>query len=693
MNGRRHDDEDRALGMDRPVTRRDFLNGVAVPVAGAALGLGGGTAHAAAPAPPAASAASAASPSMPMPMPIPGGATAASPIGASLAAVAGQTLQAAAPMHARRDGAPRPQPPAWTDADERADLVVVGAGISGLAAAFLYRQQRPRARVLVLDALPMIGGHAQRNEFVASNGRRLIGYGGSEAMDSPSLWSPAARSLVEAVGIELAPFKDWFDAKYGERHGLDQRAAWYPPDAWSGTGGLVRHGSDEKPAQWVPRLPLPPAVQRDYLALLEGPPDPFPTLTRSQKREKLAAITYDQLLIDTWLLQPDVARLLNGRTRGYLGVGTDAASALDAWALGLPGFAKLDLGEGADRLMSPSGRQVAATPDDYIYHFPDGNHGIVRALVRQLVPDALPGTGAESLVLASLDTSKLDLPGTPCRIRVSSPVIDVRHAGDPAHASAVDVAYVGADGTTRTVRAGQVVLACFHRVIPFLCPELPAKQVAALDDQCKVPLIYGTVMLRNWRAFAAARIEGFSLPGHALWDEIRLDMPVSIGRYRFPESPDDPVLLHMSAVVLDGPEGTSEREQCAAGRRRLYAMDFDAVERDLRRTLNGALGAFGFDAARDIEAITLNRWAHGYAYEYMRPWDAYWPDGPLPIDTARRGWGRIAIANADAGAYAYAHGAIDQATRAVAELLPHAKLPAGWTTPGPSPKALKLAAR
>ena len=104
----------------------------------------------------------------------------------------------------------------------------------------------------------------------------------------------------------------------------------------------------------------------------------------------------------------------------------------------------------------------------------------------------------------------------------------------------------------------------------------------------------------------------------------------------------------------------------------------------------GMIAPFGFDPANDIEAITLNRWAHGYAYEYMRPWDAYWPDGPLPMATARRGWGRIAIANADAGAYAYAHGAIDQATRAVAELLPHARLPAWWRTPGPSLRLLGL---
>jgi len=197
------------------------------------------------------------------------------------------------------------------------------------------------------------------------------------------------------------------------------------------------------------------------------------------------------------------------------------------------------------------------------------------------------------------------------------------------------------------------------------------------------------VLLRNWHAFKRAGILGF-YPTGGLWDEMRLDFPVSIGEYRFPDSPDDPILLHLSTVVLDGPKGSPGREQCAAGRRRLQSLAFAEAERDIRATLAGALGPFGFDPANDIEAITLNRWAHGYAYEYMRPWDAYWPDGPLPMTTARRGWGRIAIANADAGAYAYAHGAIDQATRAVAELLPHARLPAWWRTPGPSPRLLGL---
>ena len=108
------------------------------------------------------------------------------------------------------------------------------------------------------------------------------------------------------------------------------------------------------------------------------------------------------------------------------------------------------------------------------------------------------------------------------------------------------------------------------------------------------------------------------------------------------------------------------------------------IDQEARHGLDGALGGHGFDSARDLEAITVNRWSHGYSLEYALPWDRFWPQGPLPCDTARRGWGRVALAGTDSGAYAYAHSAIDQATRAVSELLPDARLPAWHRRPGPA---------
>jgi len=636
---------ERRLGLDVPITRRDFLNGAAMSGTGLAFG-----------------------------------AQAATPRG-----FLGQTDAANAALHALRFGAAAPQMPAFDAArDETYDLVVVGAGISGLSAAWQYRRHaRADARVLLLDAQPEIGGHALRNEFVSASGRRVIGYGGSEALDSPSQWSPAARELVRGVGIDLARFEQWYDQRWSEERGLTQHAMFFARAQW-GEDRLLRYAGGTPAAQWAPRTPLGERAARDLATLIDRPRDWLPGLSRAAKRQRLASISYDDFLTRVCGLDAQLTRFFAGRTRGYLGAGTDASSALDAWALGLPGFGAMSLGSAPDEAMSPSARQAHAGRDAYIYHFPDGNAGLVRALLRALIPAALPGEGVESLVLAERDDTQLDAPSNAVRIRLNSSVTRVRHAGSPRDAQAVDVGYLDAQGRPHTVRARQVVLACWSRVIPMLCgDELPPRQVAALDDQVKVPLIYANVLLRGWQAFAAAGIDGFSLPGSDLFTSVSIDMPVSIGSYRFADRPEDPVLLHLSAVVLGGEAGGSPREQAAAGRARLAAMRFEDLEREIRSTLQRALGAFGFDAARDIEAITLNRWAHGYAYEYMRPWDAYWPRGALPALTARRGWGRIAVANSDAGAFAYAHGAIDQATRAIGELLPQARLPRVADLPGP----------
>jgi spermidine dehydrogenase len=246
-------------------------------------------------------------------------------------------------------------------------------------------------------------------------------------------------------------------------------------------------------------------------------------------------------------------------------------------------------------------------------------------------------------------------------------VVRVKHDGDPASARSVTLTYVE-DGKLRSVTGGQVVLACWHRVIPYLTDEIGQAQVDALNDMIKVPLIYGTVLIRNWQAFDKLKIDGFDAP-NAFWRAVYTVDPVSIGSQQFPDDPAQPMLLHTFNFPIPGTKGMNAREQAQAGRAALVGLSFEQMERELRDLLDRALGAGGFDAARDIEAITFNRWSHGYALEYMRPWDGFWPDGPLPIETARKGWGRIAIANSDSGAYAYTHSAIDQAARAVDELV------------------------
>jgi spermidine dehydrogenase len=102
----------------------------------------------------------------------------------------------------------------------------------------------------------------------------------------------------------------------------------------------------------------------------------------------------------------------------------------------------------------------------------------------------------------------------------------------------------------------------------------------------------------------------------------------------------------------------------------LLRTPFATFERNIRDQFARILGGGGFDPARDIDAIIVNRWPHGYGYEYNPLFDPAWAPGQAPHEIGRARFGRIAIANSDAGATAYSDVAIDQAYRAVNELFP-----------------------
>jgi spermidine dehydrogenase len=313
-------------------------------------------------------------------------------------------------------------------------------------------------------------------------------------------------------------------------------------------------------------------------------------------------------------------------------------------------------------------RDAMRTPEGeaYFFHFPDGNSSIARLLVRNLIPAAVPGENATDIVTTRTRYALLDDNDSKVRVRLNSTAVRVRHIGDPATAKQVEISYARF-GRLRTVRASRCILACWHVMIPYLCPDIPAQQKAALASAEKVPLVYTNVVIRNWTAFQKLGVSSIYAPG-GYHSEMTLDLPVSVGDYRFPRTPDEPIVVHMMRVPCH--PGLPSRAQHRAGRMELYEATFEVFERNIRDQMARTLSAGGFDPARDIAAITVNRWPHGYAYQYNSLFDKFWLEGGTqPCVVARQPFGRIAIANADAGAYAYTDCAIDQAYRATADVL------------------------
>jgi spermidine dehydrogenase len=634
---------DKNLGEDRAIPRRDFIQGALV---GAATALTGPMLKAYA-----ADAADVGAPAQDRPDYYP----------PRLTGMRGSHPGSFENAHALRDGR---KPEAGSDSDGVYDLVVVGGGISGLSAAYFYRAQTSaKTRILILDNHDDFGGHAKRNEFQIG-GRTLLRNGGTLEIDSPRPYDAAAAGLIKELGIDVAALRKKVEhRKFYSEHGL-QRGLFFDKETF-GADKLVVGAGVIRAAQLLKDAPFSEQARQDYARLNEGMVDYLPGLSSDEKKHRLAKISYRDFLRDVAKVDPAVIAFYQPHSHGEWAVGIDAVSALDVWAFDFPGFQGMKLAPGAIAPMGYTPSGYASTGGSETLHFPDGNATIARLLVRSLVPGAVPGNTAEDIVTARVDYSRLDRAASPIRVRLSSTVVRAVNVGDPKSAREVAVTYIR-DGKTFNVRARNCVLAGYNAMIPYLCAELPEKQKEALHEAVKSPLVYTTVALRNWQAFKKLGVSDVYAPG-SYHSGFGLNSKVDIGDYRSPSSPDDPILIHMLRVPAR--PGLTEHEQNKVGRAELLATTFATFERNIRDQLARTLGEGGFDPARDIEAITVNRWPHGYAAEFNPLFEPVLPMEEQPQVIARAQFGRIAIANSDAGAAAYTDSAIDQAHRAVGELL------------------------
>ncbi|MBL8565170.1 MAG: NAD(P)-binding protein [Hyphomicrobiaceae bacterium] len=566
--------------------------------------------------------------------------------------------------------------------EESYDLVVVGAGLAGLTAAWSFRERRPNARVLILDNNDDFGGHARRTEHKAGK-RLLLSYGGSESMVAPSVkFSGELARILKELRIEPTRFEDESVFHRKLYPGLKlSKATFFDRETFGReklvTGDPLMLGFDEfapdnpgaRPiAAFLADCPLSDIARAGLAELFEGSRDYLGNMTPEAKLERLEKVSYRQFLTEICKLPEDAANFFQGRSCDSWGFGIDALGAIEMMGDGYPGAKALRI---EDKAAGHAEDKAA-----YVHHFPDGNASIARALVRDMirgsVKGVLTGRSMESLVTAEMDYGRLDRAGQPVRLRLESTVVSVRNTA----ADGVDIAYVK-DGKLSRVHARHAVIATYAGVIPRICPEYSKEAADLARQNVKAPLVYTKVVVRNWESFVRLGVHKISAPTsfHTL---VKLDYPVSLGRYNFPKSPKEPMVLHLVHVPGEPLQGLGMREQARAGRTRLLGMPFADMETAIRQDLDRMLSPGGFDAGRDILGITVNRWSHGYSYTPTGLYDDV-EAMQNSQDVMRAKIGNIAFANSDTAWDAYAHSAMSEAVRAVGDLT-------GDPPPSPKPR-------
>ncbi len=536
------------------------------------------------------------------------------------------------------------------DLAEEYDLVVVGAGISGLTAAYEYRKKfGPESSVLILDNHDDFGGHARRNEFHQGGDMRLS-WGGTMNLEYLS-FSDAMMGFLAELGIDVARLSEALDFHYGN----DQPAIWFDADTYGRdvlVPGFSMYSRNLDALEQIDLFPLSEsarsALKRFYALdanLLDG-------MGESEIEQVLRRTSYADFLSRHAGLPDEAVELFMKATDGYWGVQPHSLSTAEAMSAWLPGSHLL--GDAATRAAGQEESEDVAM-------FPDGNASIARLLVRSLIPAVAPNANAGNVASAQFDYSRLDDPRSSVRLRLESTVVHVENAEGQ-----VAVTYVNG-GTSSRVRARHCVLACYHAIIPHLCPEVPAAQQEAQRYQVKHPMLVTNVLLRSGKGFEQLGISGAYCPGR-LHAKVLLIGGVDTAGYRQGQDLEGPVPVMFWGMVAPPRRDVPIHDQLREARQVLLEMRFEDFEREVRTVLDGILGPTGFDVAEDILAITVNRWPHGYAYGYLDLWDSDWEAGRAPHEIARRPVGNIAIANSDAAASAYTQAAIEEAIRAVGEL-------------------------
>jgi spermidine dehydrogenase len=593
-----NDTERSWLGLDAPISRRDFLNGSLV-AAGCAVALPAGSA-------------------------IADTFTGYGGVG-DYARANGNTWPVVQAAHRLRDGDYSEAVIAAAQDAGQFDLVVVGGGIAGLSAAHRFRQLRgATARILILENHAMPGGEAKQNEFDVE-GIRLLGPQGSNDFSLPVRRSD---SLTDSFFEEFAlpreyEWQHWDSTLKPLRFARDNYSNM---DGYQETQVDVGYFFDQaqgadKPfwcrniwASALKETPYSDAARRDLLRWRAD----HDAVSEAESRY-LDTLTYREYLENVRGYDAAVTRMVEPMVGLLAGVSTDVACAR-------------------------RGRQLVEDPNLPIaLSFPGGNSPFPRALLRALLPAALPGRDFDSLLYGNVDFRAIDSPTQSVRMRLNSTALRVRHSG--GNADEVAVVYERGEQLFK-VRAGQVVMASGGWVNKHLLVDMPEDLRNAYGQFGYAPALIVNVALRQWRFLYDLDVTACrwfdDTDGLGYCCNLRQNMVTA--RHAPPLHPDKPAVLsfYLGLPVAGLPAAT----QGMAARARLMNTTYADFEVLIRRQMLRLFGASGFKPRRDIAAIVLNRWGHARLIE--PPGFYYGVDGkPSPLERVRQGYGRISIGHSE----------------------------------------------
>lgn len=539
------------------------------------------------------------------------------------------------------------------------DLVVVGAGISGLVSAYEFKKHNPDGKILILDNHDDFGGHAKRQEITFDGGMRIT-YGGSESFDSPKAnFNQDITALMQELGIDYTKFEQFFDQKFNERHGLTNST--FFNKAVFGQSKIINHALEQgdKFKDAIANAPLSDDDRAVLIELVENPKDYLGDMPKPQRESFLSGISYDHFLKTYVKASAGVMNVLQDICLEYWGFGIDHLSAYDAVGEGYPATA--NLGVAVEEYHS----------EPYIYHFPDGNASVARLLVKALIPNVSTSTdyekmsAMEAIVLDKFNYDNLDKDDQLVQLRLNATCVSAKNANNK-----VELGY-SLNNQLYKVTAKHAIMAGNHRLIPHLIPEMGDQTKQAFAKNVKIPLIYAKILVKNWQAFKTLGTRHLYCP-KAPYVLTMLDYPVSMGGYECAKNPDEPIIVHLVRIPVPYGTGKDLREACQIGRREVYEKSFADLEKQAIDQLS-EIYELANDTLKDkILAVSVHRWSHGYSYEQNILYDSD-KDTESTLAQVQKAIGNIHFANSDADWEPYMHGAINQGFRAVREILKASK--------------------